>query len=565
MSKKSSLRTVNTPYPLYKRESPKNLKELVEFTSKTFGDKNAFSWEDENDKEINVSFNDFKRQIEALGSVLFSKGVKGKRIALLGESSYLWVLSYFAAANGGNAIVPLDKNLPAAAMEILIKDSEASIFIYSDDFKDIVKEIKSEKLEIRWNMKTDITAMVEEGKKLIAAGSPFAKEYIEYKIDNEKMATIIYTSGTTGVSKGVMLSHKNLMSDVNNATPYIDLFGRGLMVLPLHHAFAFTACILATHYFGVDIVINKSLKNVLADLQKFKPSNILLVPLFVETFYKRIWQGAEKQKKDKLLKTLIKISNFLLKLHIDFRRVLFKSVLKNFGGNLDLIITGGAPIDEKYLKGFRELGINMSNGYGITECSPIVSVNRNSYYREGSIGLVLLNTKVKIMDKDEKGFGEICVQGDIVMMGYYNNPQATKEAFIEDEDGKWFRTGDVGRLDDDNFLFIGGRKKNLIILSNGENVSPEGLEQEILNDLPYIKEVVCFQDPSDNMIVAEAFFNKDYMMDTGTADVNYTEKFAADIVEFNRKQPPQKNIGKTIVREEEFPKTTTMKIKRNYK
>ncbi len=195
----------------------------------------------------------------------------------------------------------------------------------------------------------------------------------------------------------------------------------------------------------------------------------------------------------------------------------------------------------------------------------MVSVNRNSYFREGSIGLVLQHTKVKILDPDEKGFGEICVQGDIVMMGYYNNPEATSEAFIEDEDGKWFRTGDIGRLDKDNFLFIGGRKKNLIILSNGENVSPECLEQEILNDLPYVKEVVCFQDPKDNMIVAEAFFNKDYIAETGTADVNYTEKFSADIVEFNRKQPPQKNIGKTIIREEEFPKTTTMKIKRNYK
>jgi len=560
---KSTLRIANKPYPLYEGVWINNMKELVKYTSSTFGDKNAFSWEEDDGKEVNVSFIEFKKQIDALGAVLYSKNIKNERIAILGESSYLWILSYFAGAIGGNAIVPLDKGLSVSQMEVLVKDSEAGVLIYSEDFKDIAEEIKSEKLKIKWNMKTDITPMIEEGKKLVSENSPFAKEYIDFKLDNEKMAVIIYTSGTTGISKGVMLTQKNLMTDVNISAKYIYLFGRTILVLPLHHSFAFTTSVLAEHYYGCDVAINKSLKNVLADLQKFKPSNLFLVPLFVETFYKRIWQGAEKQKKDKLLKTLIKVSNFLLKLHIDLRRVLFKSVLKNFGGNLDLIVSGGAPIDEKYIDGFRELGVNIVNGYGITECSPVVSVNRNGYSRKGSIGLVLPQTKVKIFDKDEKGFGEICVQGDIVMLGYYNNPEATKEAFIEDEDGKWFRTGDIGWLDEDNFLFIGGRKKNLIILSNGENVSPEGLEQDILNEFPYVKEVVCFQ--KDNVIVAEAFFNNDYIAETGTNDVNYREKFEMDIVEFNRKQPPQKNIGKTIVREVEFPKTTTMKIKRNYK
>jgi len=227
------------------------------------------------------------------------------------------------------------------------------------------------------------------------------------------------------------------------------------------------------------------------------------------------------------------------------------------------IVTGGAPIDEKYMRGFRAFGINIINGYGITECSPVVAVNRNYHYREGSVGMVLPNTKVKIWKPDEKGLGEVCVQGDIVMLGYYNNPEATKEAFFEDEDGKWFRTGDIGWVDKDNFLFLNGRKKNLIILSNGENVSPEGLEQEILNSMEYIKEVVCYQE--DNVIVAEAFFNKEYIEQTQTESTDYRKKFEQDIVEFNRKQPPQKNIGKTLVRDTEFPKTTTQKIKRNYK
>ena len=560
---RSTLRIANKPYPLYERVWLNDIKELVSYTSKTFGDKTAFTWENDDDEEVNVSFNEFKRQIEALGAALYSKGVRNERIALLGESSYMWILSYFAAVNGGNTMVPLDKNLPASAMEVLVKDSEASILIYSDTFSDTAAEINTPMLKTKWNLKTDIAKMVDEGRKLISDASPFAKEYIDYKVDNTKLAVIIYTSGTTGGSKGVMLSHKNLMTDVCTASQHLDLFGRQLMVLPLHHAFAFTACVLAEHYYGVDIIINKSLTNILADLQKFKPNNILLVPLFVEKFYARIWDTARKTKKDKLLKKIIGISNLLLKLNIDLRRKLFKSVHAAFGGNLDMIVTGGAPIDEKYIKGFKELGINIVNGYGITECSPVVSVNRNGHSKEGSIGLVLPKTKVKIMNKDEKGIGEICVQGDIVMMGYYNNPKATAEAFIEDEEGKWFNTGDVGRLDEDNFLFIDGRKKNLIILSNGENVSPEGLEFEIVSALPYVKEVVCFQE--DNVIVAEAFFNKEYIEETGTQSVDYTKKFEADIVEFNRNQPPQKNIGKTVVRDTEFPKTTTMKIKRNYK
>ena len=560
---KGYISIANKPYPLYDRELICDLKGLVEYASKKHGEKNAFTFDDDSDREVNISFNRFKMEIDALGAAFYEKGIKNERIVLLGESSYLWILSYFAGVNGGSAMVPLDKNLSAEALEVLVKDSEAGVLIYSDTFADIAEKIKSDKLRLKLNMKTDILEMMEKGKELAAKNAPSAKEFIDYKIDPQNLAVIIYTSGTTGISKGVMLSHKNLATDIIVVLSIAQIQGRELMVLPLNHAFAFTACILCAIYMGCDVVINKSLKNVLNDMKKFKPDCTLLVPLFVETFYKRIWQNAAKSGKENLLKIMIKVSNFFLKFHIDLRRILFKSVHAAFGGNLGLIVTGGAPIDEKYMRGFREFGINMVNGYGITECSPIVAVNRNLYYREGSVGMIVPNTKVKIWEPDEKGLGEICVQGDIVMMGYYNNPEATKEAFFEDGEGKWFRTGDMGRVDKDNFLFICGRKKNLIILSNGENVSPEGLEHEILNECEYVKEVVCFQE--DNVIVAEAFFNKEYIEETGTQNVDYGEKFQKDILEFNRKQPPQKNIGKVLVRVTEFPKTTTQKIKRNYK
>jgi long-chain acyl-CoA synthetase len=558
------LNVSNKPYPLNKIKWLYNIRELIEYSDEKFGANNAFTYEDDNGGEVNISFNRFKREITALGASFYSSKIKNEKIAILGETSYLWILSYFAGVNGGNAIVPLDKNLPATNLEALIKDSEAAVLIYSDDFVDVANKIKTDKLRLKFNIKTDVADMIEAGKKLVAGNSEHAKEFIDYKLDSDKLAAIIYTSGTTGVSKGVMLSHKNMMSDMCLGVKNVEISGRELLLLPLHHSFSFTACILAAIYFGCNIAINKSLKNVLNDLQKYKPDCVLLVPLFVETFYKRIWQGAIRQKKDKLLGSMINMSNFLLKFNVDLRKIIFKSVLKSaFGGNLDTIITGGAPIDEKYIKGFREFGVNIMNGYGITECSPIVAVNRNGYYKDGSVGLVLSEIKIKILDPDEDGCGEICVQGDIVMMGYYNNPEATKDAFFEGSDGKWFKTGDIGKVDEDNFLYISGRKKNLIILNNGENVSPEGLEQEILNEYEYVKEVVCFQE--NNLIAAEVFFNMEYIEETGTQDVNYGDKLNEDIVIFNRKQPPQKNIGKIIVRNIEFPKTTTLKIKRIYK
>jgi len=561
---KGMLKTSSKPYPLHKRDMMRNLKDLVDYTAKKYGDKNAFSFENDENKELNISFKRFRQEIDALGSAFYEKSIKNEKIALLGESSYLWVLSYFAATNGGSAIVPLDKNLTAEQLEVLVKDCEAGVLIYSKDFADIANNIKSPKLKLKFNLHTEIVEMIESGKALAAQNAPSAKEFSEYKVDADKLAAIIYTSGTTGVSKGVMLSHKNLASNVNQTVLAAEIYGRELMVLPLNHSFAFTACILCGHYYGCDVVINKSLTSVLADMEKFKPDSILLVPLFVEKFYARIWQKAEAAGKAKILKTMIKISNFLLKFGIDLRRKLFKSIHSAFGGNLSLIVTGGAPIDERYVQGFRELGINTLNGYGITECSPVVAVNRNFHQKKGSVGYILPGIKIKIYEPDEKGFGEICVQGDNVMLGYYNNEAATKDAFFEHPDGKWFRTGDVGYKDDDNFLYICGRKKNLIILSNGENVSPEGMEQEILAEMPYIQEVVVFQDDKEKMIVAEAFFSPEYLEQTGVTHGEYVKKFAADVVEYNRKQPPQKSIGKTLVRDAEFPKTTTKKIKRNY-
>ncbi|MCL2188931.1 MAG: AMP-binding protein [Defluviitaleaceae bacterium] len=526
-------------YPYYESPLINNLQELIALCAEKYGNKTAFTFE-RNKEIIRISYLQFKQDVNTLASKFASMGLHNEKIAVIGENSYEWIITYFAAVNYGNVIVPLDKELPAADLANLIQDSGTQMLVYSNDFTDIADYLQNILAGIQHylNMKNIPEILTSEEKK---------ENHCE--IDNNAHAVLLYTSGTTGSAKGVMLSHHNLVNNIIGASQHVDIIGSNMLVLPLHHVFGFVSATATMLYKGSEIAINASLKNVLSDLEKYNPSNMFLVPLFVETFYKKIWEGAKKKGKEKLLRKLIGVSNFLLKFGIDVRRTLFKSVLSAFGGNLKLIVSGGAPLDEKYAKGLRDFGINVLNGYGITECAPVVSVNRNNYYRDGSIGLVLPCCEVKILQPDEKGHGEICVKGDIVMLGYYKNERATAETF----EGEWFKTGDVGYMDSDGFLYISGRKKNLIILNNGKNVCPEELESALLNQIPYIKEVVVFAH--GQTITTEVF------LDTEN-DPTCATRLDNDIVLFNKNQAPYKSIGKVIVRETEFPKTTTKKIKR---
>lgn len=535
----------NKNYPLYNVEKVNNLKELVNFAEEKYGNKPAFTFERKNER-VSVSYTTFKNDTDALGTALFDLGIKNTRIALIGENSYEWIVAYLATVNGGNTIVPLDKELPLTDLNNILIDCQASVLIYSDDYRDIADGLTGDQIHIKhkFNMKSDLSGLIERGRVIIGTDRAF----VEYDIDNNSLATILYTSGTTGAPKGVMLSHYNIACDVVKSCQNIFFFGVSLLVLPLHHSFAFTCGVLIMLYRGCDTVINKSLKDVAGNLLKFKPNNAFLVPLYIETFYKKVWENARKTGRDALLERLIKVSNCLLKLGIDLRPKLFKKVLASFGGELDVIVSGGAPIDAAYIKGFRDLGLKVRNGYGISECSPVVSVNRNHYCRDGSVGTVLPGLDVKILEPDENGRGEICVKGDIVMLGYYNNERATKDAF---DDG-WFKTGDIGYLDKDGFLFITGRKKNLIILSNGKNIQPEDVESSLSN-ITYIKESVVYAD--NDMIVAEVFLDTENEPDCAAL-------LDKDIVKLNKTLPAYKNIGKTVIRDTEFPKTTTKKIKR---
>jgi len=538
----------NKDYPLYENEQVNSLKELINRSAKKYADKSAFSYERDN-KAIKVSFRQFKMDVDSLGTFFLEQKYIKIKFAVIGENSYEWILSYFSVVNSGNIIVPLDRELQYGDLKNLIEDSGAIVLIYSDAFTNFADYMKNNNNSIKnyINMQ-DFPNFIKDGNSLINSGE---RTILDYEIDNKTLAVIMYTSGTTGVAKGVMLSHIGIAHGTVACLMNTKIVGSNILVLPLHHVFGSIAVVCTMLQNGSEVLINSGLPKFLSDMEKFKPDNLFLVPLFIETFYKRIWDGAAKQGKEGLLKKLIKISNALLKIGIDARRLLFKSVLKAFGGNLKLILSGGAPIDAKYMQGLRDFGVNILNGYGLTECSGVISVTRNNYYRDGSVGLVLPCCEVKIADPDENGHGEIYVKGNNVMLGYHNSEQATKEAF----DGDWFKTGDLGYMDEDGFLYVSGRKKNLIVLSNGRNVYPEEIEFALLKHIYYIKETVVYA--KDNKIVAEVFLDIENHPDCVSIIDN-------DVIELNRLLPPYMNIGKAEIRDTEFPKTTTKKIKRRY-
>jgi len=542
------LQMKNKNYPLYENEQVNSLKELVNRSAKKYSDKPAFTFERDT-KSIKVSFRQFKKDADSLGTYFYSKNIRNVKFAVIGENSYEWILTYFSVVNSGNIIVPLDKELQSEDLKNLIEDSGAEVLVFSDTFSNFAEYIKNNINSVKYfiNMQ-DLLEFIEDGSKLINNGE---RTIINYKVENKAPAVIMYTSGTTGVAKGVILSHIGIAHGTVACLMNTKIIGSNILVLPLHHVFGSIAVVCTMLHNGSEVLINSGLPKFLLDMEEFKPDNLFLVPLFIETFYKRIWDGAAKQGKEKLLKKLISISNALLKIGIDARRLLFKSVLKAFGGDLKLILSGGAPIDAKYMQGLRDFGINILNGYGLTECSGVISVTRNNYYRDGSVGLVLPCCEVKIADPDESGYGEIYVKGNNVMLGYHNSEQATEEAF----DGDWFKTGDLGYMDEDGFLYVSGRKKNLIVLSNGRNVYPEEVEFALLKHISYIKETVVYA--KDNKIVAEVFLDIENHPDCVSSIDN-------DVVELNRLLPPYMNIGKTEIRDTEFPKTTTKKIKRRY-
>ncbi len=533
----------NQQYEFYKVPQVRDLKHLIEYAAENYDEKIAFRYE-ENKKEMAVSFSQMKKDIDAMGTYFYSLGLRGEKIALYGENSYEWIVTYFSAVCGSQIIVPIDKELGADEVTNLLNDCGAKVLVYGKTKKNAADEIKALTPETvdTYICIDEMAELIKKGAELLSCGN---NDFVSNEIDKEALCAIIYTSGTTGKPKGVMLNQRNLTYDMCASSSNLFIPSDTTLLLPLNHTFGFTAGVLCMILRGYSVYINSKLRNILSDIKKSKPGHISLVPLLVEKFYKSIWKNAEKQGKDKILKKLISFSNAMRKTGIDLRPVLFKSVRAAFGGRLEMLISGGAPIDKKYITGFDDFGISIINGYGITECSPIVSTNRNHFSRFGSVGTAIPGTEVKIVNPEPDGEGEIWVKGDCVMMGYYNNPEATDEVF---DDG-WFNTGDIGKIDDDGFIFITGRKKNIIVLSNGKNVYPEEIEEEILK-VENVDEVLVYGE--NDILVAEIYCEDKSNLDTVKENVQ----------KLNEILPSYKQIKHIKFRDTEFEKTTTKKIKR---
>ena len=560
-------------YPLYETTHFRDTREMTENVAARYPDRYAITYRKHpTDAEpLHLTFSECRDIVRDLGTAFVDMGVRDRTVAIVGEASPEWILSYFALMSVGAITVPIDKELPADDIISIMNTSECAFLVYSPKIEKKLDAIRASvpTLETSVEMSEDPVAegsvslhtVRKKGTDLYAAGD---NTYYDYEIDIDRLASIVFTSGTTGKGKGVMLSMRNICSDMEQGMYNFQITYKSMCLLPPHHTFGSTVNFIGHFSQGCELYISSGLKYIMKELAEFQPTHLVLVPLFVETFYKRIIATAEKTGKLALLKKLIKISNGLRKVGIDLRRVLFKSVTKNFGGNLEMIICGGAALNQDVIDFFEDIGITILNGYGITECAPLISCNRNEYRKNGSVGLPIIGGHVRIIDPDENGEGEIAYKGPNVMLGYYKNEEATRE--VLDADG-YFHTGDYGKVEtegDDQWIYITGRLKNLIIFSNGKNVYPEEIETDI-QGVYGVNEVVVYageskSDPSKEVIVAEIYPDADALKLHNIEDAQ--TYFENAVKEINQKNVSYKAVGKVKLRDNEFPKNTSRKITR---
>lgn len=554
-------------YPLYETTVFRDFRVMTENVARKYPDRIAISYKkDPRDREVvNVTYAEARDYIRNIGTELIAMGCRDRHVALIGESSFEWICSYFSLMSIGSVVVPLDKDYPADDISDIMNKAECELVVYSPAIEEKIEQIKGRVSGLKTFICMGNTNMPDAIRlsDMEARGGERYKNgdnsYYDYEIDDERMATIVFTSGTTGKGKGVMLSQKNIVSDMTQGMYLFQVSPRTMNMLPPHHTFGSTVNFVGHFAQGSSIFICSGLKYIMNEIKEQRPIHLVLVPLFVETMYKKIWSTAEKEGKAKALRTLIKVSNFLRKIGIDLRRKLFNTVLNSFGGELEMIICGGAKLNQEIIDTFEAFGITILNGYGITECAPLISCNRNRYQKKGSVGIPIIGELVKIKDPDENGEGEICVKGTNVMLGYYKDPEATTAVF--DEEG-YFMTGDYGKLDDEGWLYITGRLKNLIILSNGKNVYPEEIENEV-SQIYGVSEVVVYEGESKSqkeIIVAEIFPDFEALKLRGIDDPQ--SYFESEIKLVNSRMVSYKAVKMVKIRNEEFTKNTSKKILR---
>lgn len=561
---------------VYKVDDVNDFRELLNRSAKRYPDHVAYEFKEnlgkKDQKVVKKTYKEVKEEVEAFGSSLLNMGLEGKKVALIGNNRYEWCESYFAVTTSNMVVVPLDKALPNGEIKSLIERSKADAVIYENKYSEVFEEIKgsgnsSLKFYINMDLKNDVNGilsfkkLVDDGKKLIKNKK---SKYPKIKIDNTKMSVLIFTSGTTNTAKGVMLSQKNITSNIASMARMSKMYDNDVLLsfLPLHHTFECTITFLYGWYSGATVAFCDGLKYIAKNLEEYKISVFVAVPLVLETIYKKIQKGIRDQGKEKLVNMMSKLANFLLIFHIDIRRKVFKSVLDQLGGNLRIAYFGAASMDKKVIEGYNNFGIDTVQGYGLTETSPLIAAETDKEHCPGSVGMAPFNVQLKLEDVDENGVGEIVAKGPNIMLGYYENPEAT-EAVMKDG---WFHTGDLGRFNKDGYLFIAGRKKEVIVLKNGENVFPSDIEF-LVNKLHYVKESILF--PRENTkgeialgikIVYDPDLIKEMFGDK--TEEEYKDLIWEDIKVINQELSVFKRIKELIITTEPLEKTTTQKVKR---
>lgn len=561
--------------PVYKVEKFTDIKDMLKKSGEKYGERPAYIFRtDVPGKFREISHKEFRTQVDELGTKLIDLGLKDKRIAVIGENCYEWCVSYLAIVCGTGIVVPLDKSLPDNEIESLILRSEVEVIFYTDKYNDIMKKLKDKgntkiKFFISMNLEkneNDIYSfkqLIEEGKQLLDNDN---KEFVDAQINPDVMNIMLFTSGTTAMSKAVMLSQKNIVSNLFDIASTIKLVpeDRMLSFLPLHHTFESTVGFLYPISAGCSIAFCDGIRHIGDNIKEFDITAMISVPALYEGMFRKVKKGIEKKGKWEKVQKGIKISNFLRKFGIDIRQKLFAEVHEAVGTKLRLFVAGGAALDPEVEKAFSDLGFTIYQGYGLTETSPVVAAEDDKYQRIGSIGKAFPSLEVKLADKDEDGIGELMVKGPTVMLGYYNNEEATKETI--EPDG-WLHTGDLARIDKDGFIFITGRKKFVIVLKNGKNIFPEELEA-LVNKIEGVKESFVYgrpEDDGDYKICVKVVYDPEIMKEEyGLTEIeDIKEKLWNEVKKINKTMPPYKYIRDIIVTDKELIKTTTQKIKRH--
>ena len=568
-------------YPPARERRATDLLSMVEESARLFGDKEYLVYKNGSGL-ASLSFEELKNRVTALGEALLTMGFSGAPVAVIGETSPEWITTYIATVASGNVIVPLDRELArdeivgfigkVGCRAVVFSQKYAAYFDgHGEEYPGVEYFVQiSKEMPEGYVPETDRPSpghvdfedLLAYGKRCLDEGGALLAGLEK---DLSKTSAILFTSGTTGTAKGVMLSHGNLVAAINSSYNMTNFHEDDVIVsvLPVHHTYEMTCGILTPIIIGCTVCINDSLKRVVKNFQLYRPTGLVLVPLFVSTIYKKIWETAKKSGKERLLRGSIAASGLLRKVHIDPRRILFKSVREAFGGKLVRIICGGAPMEADFVKEFDDFGVALCQGYGITECAPLIAVCPENANRAGSVGLPVPGLEVRIDKEEGEDFGEIGVKGPNVMQGYFEDEEATRA--VLDEDG-WFRTGDYGYQDEDGYLYVTGRKKNVIVLDNGKNVFPEEIE-EYLEKIDLVCEVaVVGRKNAEGAVTVTALiypdFNRAAEMGLGEDLGAISAELKGDIARLNRSLPAFKQIRDVELRRTEFDKTTTHKIKR---